>query len=303
MTFFQAIPVTFYQAILSSFIAAIFAGIVIWFIHGRLNSLALLFARSRMARQVPKNLGRYLDNLTRRTLEISHPWMREGQTLGDILVPVTLLVGEHRADLRAYFAEQFQKDRAPRVVVTGTPGSGKSIALGEIARFLPTLERDQPLAPVLLTFSDLKGVNRKEDLESVIGDKLRRDQFMDARPNSDTSAHFIEESLYEGNIALLIDGYDELDREQRTATSKFVCDFLATYRKVPAALASRSAVYEREEAFRSIATGHGIMAPLTPLAVTRFVSQWRFESGKSGPELQAHINLIHPLILPPQMPG
>jgi hypothetical protein len=280
----------FYQAVLASFIAAICAGSVTWFIHRRFTSLANVMARGRVGRDIPRNLQRYLIHLSRRTLQIQHPWMHEKQILGDILVPISLMIDNHRIDLRSFLADQFSATAAPRVVMTGSPGSGKSIALGDIARFLPIIKRPGPRVPVLMTFSDLKGKNTKEDIEAVIGDKLRLDQFTAGKPDREGPNQYVNDHLYTGDVVLLIDGYDELDREQRSSTSRFVCDFLGTYPRIPAVLVSRTAVYEREGAFRSVATEVAEMAPFSPLAINRFVSQWKFDEGKSGPELLAHIN-------------
>src|SRR4029077_1537557 len=57
------------------------------------------------------------------------------------------------------------------------PPFTRTLVLGDIARYLPALERPHPLIPILLTFSDLKQANEKTDLEAVIAGKLRRDQF------------------------------------------------------------------------------------------------------------------------------
>ena len=92
---------TFYEAALASFIAAIFAGAVKWFIDRHFSRLAELISRRGVGKQIPKNLTRYLYHLSTRTLHISHPWMKEGQTLGDILVPVGLFLEGHRRDLRS----------------------------------------------------------------------------------------------------------------------------------------------------------------------------------------------------------
>jgi hypothetical protein len=279
----------FYQAVLASFVAAICASIVIWFIHRRLHWFVDLLSEIRLNRHVRKGLRRYLNHLRRRTLHIAHPWMKEGQTLGDILVPVALFV-DRRIDLHAFLSATFGATTTPRIVIVGAPGSGKSIAIGEIARYLASLQEPRRITPVQLTFSDLKEATDKTDVEAVIADKLRRDQFTESKPDHEAPAHFISTHLYTGAITLLIDGYDELAREQRTSTAQFVCEFLSTYRKIPAVLTSRTAVYERENAFRTIATHHCGMAPLSPLAINRFVSQWHFDEGKSYPELLSHIN-------------
>ena len=93
------------------------------------------------------------------------------------MVPVSVFVEDRRTEIRSFLGCRFKSNVVPRIVIIGAPGSGKSIALGDIARYLPTLDRTKPIVPVLLTFSDLKGTSDKEGLEGVIATKLQRDQF------------------------------------------------------------------------------------------------------------------------------
>jgi len=170
------------QGALGSLIAGTIVALLFRFTDWRTSIWSSRSKRNRLAREKPKRLQHYLESLAKRTLQINHPWMKEGQSLGDILVPVNVMVGSNRLDLHQYITNLFGAENSVRALLLGSPGSGKSIAMGDIARFVPKLKR--PITPIMVTFTDIKGAETREDIERVATNKLQRDQFTDSRPDA-----------------------------------------------------------------------------------------------------------------------
>ncbi|HLP47436.1 MAG TPA: hypothetical protein VK469_15920, partial [Candidatus Kapabacteria bacterium] len=125
----------------------------------------------------------YLNTLEEHTLRITHPWMKEEQKLTDILVPVFFETDKmsSREELEPFLARMYRKNPALRLVITGKPGSGKTIAMRVIARSLRSLDTEIQPVPVLMTFSDIKGFNDPEKLERLIIEKLKLYQFQQGK--------------------------------------------------------------------------------------------------------------------------
>ena len=218
--------------------------------------------------------------------------MKEDQTLNDILVPINFEM--HRVteteELETYIKSLFKEKSAPRLLILGKPGSGKTIAMRVIARTIWAIDENIKLVPVILNFSDIKNIINKKDLESKIIEKLQYYQFEKGEKENKTADKFVEENLYSGNIILLFDGYDEIEKSARKSVSEFLNIFLGTHKNIPAIIFSRIAVYEKEFAFGELKPTKINMAPFTPFAILMFLSQWKFEEGKSSHELFEMIN-------------
>ena len=80
------------------------------------------------------------------------------------------------------------------------------------------------LLPVLLTFSEIKTVTTPEELEKIIVRSLEKHQFEQGKRNNKAEA-FVKENLYKGNMLLLLDGFDELDKNTRFEISRFLNQF------------------------------------------------------------------------------
>lgn len=261
---------------------------------------------SRKSKQ-KTGLDLYRQTLEEETLQISHPWMKEDQTLSDILVDVNFeLKGKtEKIDLQNFLRQTFKTGNSPRILILGKPGSGKSIAMRVIAKLIWDLLPGNPIVPVILNFSDIKGLHTHEELKRAIIQKLEYYQFEKGNINSLAADNFVEENLFSGKILLLIDGYDELDKSNRATARILAKNFLSTFRNIPAVLSSRDAVYERELAFDSLTPIKVHMAPFTPFAVLKFLSQWNFNGGKSARDLfnmiygRAHLSELasNPLML------
>lgn len=237
--------------------------------------------------QRPGKLSTYRKTLEEKTLKINHSWMKEEQTLDDILVPVSFEMhgGIKTFELDGFIRDLFQSTVAPRVLILGRPGTGKSIAMRVIARKIWEVPTVMPLIPVLLTFTDLKGKYREEQLEAEIVEKLKLYQFNGGKREEESVEKFVKEELYAGRLLLLIDGFDEVEKEERQRIGEFLNIFLGTYRMIPAILSSRVAVYQKDLAFEGLQPTKIQMAPFTNFAILRFLTQWRFEAPKSATEL------------------
>ncbi len=236
-------------------------------------------------------LETYLNTLVDKTLRISHPWMKEDQHLTDILVPIYFEVNKmaQREELETYLAREYKKNPALRLVITGKPGSGKSIAMRVMARSLAAMDPDTRPVPVLLAFTDIKGLDDPQQLEPIIIEKLKVFQF-ELGKKDNTADRFVKENLYSGKLFLLFDGFDELDKANRETAAKLLNTFLGMYPQIPAAISSRTAVYDSEPAFDLLKPCKISMAPFTPFAVLKFLSLWKFEAPKTARALFEMIN-------------
>jgi predicted NACHT family NTPase len=148
-----------------------------------------MFELSRRRKKEKTGLETYRQTLEDRTLRISHPWMKEEQTLTDILVPINFQTKKvtQREELEIYLAREFKKNRALRLLLLGKPGSGKTIAMRVIARTLWAFNEETPVIPLLMNFSDIKGITDKEGLEKKIIEKLIYCQFEQGRKDDNNN--------------------------------------------------------------------------------------------------------------------
>ena len=120
----------------------------------------------------------YRKQLEEDTLKIHHSWMKEGQTLKDILISVNVLskASNEIENLHDVLKHQFSsrdEGKAPRILVLGHPGSGKSVALKVAAQEswdIPKQTDIKIIVPVIITFSDFKKANY--NLENAIIDSF-----------------------------------------------------------------------------------------------------------------------------------
>jgi Cdc6-like AAA superfamily ATPase len=79
--------------------------------------------------------------------------MKEDQYLTDILVPIYFEVNKmsQREELETYLAREYKKNPSPRLVITGKPGSGKTIAMRVMARSLGAMDPESRPVPVAIS--------------------------------------------------------------------------------------------------------------------------------------------------------
>lgn len=209
-----------------------------------------------------------------------------------VLVPVNFETdgGSRREELELHFKRLIRADRSARLLILGKPGSGKTVAMWLLARIAWTLDFETPLVPVLLTFFDIKEVRDKEMLEVKIVEKLEYFQFAQGQRDNTNAKEFAAQNLYSGNMLLLFDGFDELEKSTRETISRVLNNFLGTHPHIPSVISSRTVVYEKSLSFDELNPKKINMAPFTPFAILKFLSQWRFEEGKSSHQFFEMIN-------------
>ncbi len=248
------------------------------------NSLYLFRNRKYI---LPKALANYRTSLVETTLKINHAWKLEGQSFKELLVPINVeKKGKTaRLPLKQYIITNYTEKPNSRFVILGAAGSGKSVAMGDIARNIWNVEKNDPIVPVLLTFSIVKEVKSKEVFEKIIIETLEQYQFEEGK-NNDYAENFVDEHLYAGNILLLLDGFDELEKNNRIQIANFLNKFFQTYPQIPFVISSRIAVWRQiANPFPALDYEVFEMANFTPLEIQSFVNQWDFSGNKSGEQL------------------
>jgi hypothetical protein len=174
---------------------------------------------------------------------------------------------------------------APSLVVTGPPGSGKSVTLRTAARQGLQFYDAEGLPryiPVLLSFADYRRNNF--DLELSVAESLKFRGF--GRHAADTEhfvVDFVHQELYRGRILVLLDGLDELKIEDRKEASNRLVAFLRQNPQLPSIISCRTVPFREHKAQFTILNPHYIeMAEFIPAAIKQFVSRWRFDPPKNN---------------------
>jgi len=160
----------FVQGVIASFVAAVISALFVGLFKMLKNSGRGIFDFLQRGKKEKTGLDTYLKTLADKTLCISHPWMKEDQQLTDILVPIYFEVNKmaQREELETYLAREYQKNPELRMVITGKPGSGKTIAMRVMARAIGSFETDAQPVPVLLAFTDIKGLTETHQKIAVL---------------------------------------------------------------------------------------------------------------------------------------
>lgn len=238
-------------------------------------------------------LQNYRKQLEEVTLNIHHPWMKEGQTLNDILIPVKVQLKSKNDKIEIFNLQEilkkqfssFNERKTPRILVLGPPGSGKSVALRVVAKEswnIPTQTKINVLVPVLVTFSDFKRADYNLE-NSIIASLKNRKFFKSATSKKDDATNFVKNHLYNGNIFVLVDALDELDVKDRTIAAQRLNTYLKNYPMIPAIMSSRSAVYRGH--FNDIISIQVEMADFSPMEMKMFTQNWQFDPPKSSTDL------------------
>ncbi|NEP62882.1 MAG: NACHT domain-containing protein, partial [Symploca sp. SIO2G7] len=222
------------------------------------------------------SLKRYRDGLKEKHNQLKIPFRPSRPlSLKDIFVPLKV-TGTHDSELiDAYRAIATNR----RLMVTGSPGSGKSLLLRHIAlRYaledLPEFP-EQPI-PVLLELHRLSN-----------SDKLLKDWFVDALARDDfpRAEKFVDHSLESNNLLLLFDGLDEVTSGERHRIVGQIKDLLDKYPKCRAIITCRTAVYRGE--FNDAVDKALEIVDFSDQQIQQFLTSWEKEmqEGKSVEQL------------------
>jgi hypothetical protein len=288
---------------LGAIMATIISGGFFIFRNRFMKMLRLL----REKQVVPKALRHYKKAMDEETLRLNHSWKLEGQSLKELIVPVHVYETDEnkRINLIDFFSDYITQNQTPRLLILGDAGSGKSVSMGAIARAVWELERNKMLVPVLITFSEIKYIRTEEDFKKLIVQSLEKHQF-GGRKRKNRADAYVAENLYDGNILILIDGLDELEKSVRFESARFINNFFQTHPQIPVIFSSRIAVWKQNPSlFNSLDINTLFVAKFTPLEIRRYLSQWEFTGEKSADRLAMLIQeksylrsfAVNPLIL------
>lgn len=153
-----------------------------------------------------------------------------------------------------------------RLVVTGQPGSGKSMLLRRLALLHATgglRKLPDQLTPVLF---DLHRLNHDDrGIFEHLVEIFRLHKF----PEADS---FIKHSLKRGKLMLLFDGLDEVDSDRRAAEVKKLKDFILEHDECRAMVTCRTAVYRGE--FDELADRRLEIVDFSDAQIERFLNAW-----------------------------
>ncbi|MEJ6487977.1 NACHT domain-containing protein [Nostoc punctiforme UO1] len=158
--------------------------------------------------------------------------------LKDIYVPLKV-IGTNDSDL----LDAFQAvAKYPRLMVKGSPGSGKTMLLKYIAlcyaegRWADLFKKFQCL-PILVE------LHRFSSNELTVEQQLVQAFARDGFPNAES---FVSQSLDKNKLLLLLDGFDEVSSNERQRVAERINDFLDTHQKCSVIITCRTAVYKNE---------------------------------------------------------
>jgi hypothetical protein len=236
---------------------------------------------------IPRALQAYKKSLDEATLTIRHSWKLDDQDFEKLIVPVHFKYSEEnsRIELGVFVQQCFGMASFPRLILKGEPGSGKSVAMGSIARKVWLIQRNPVLVPVLMTFSEVKNVRKLEDMEGLIAQVLQRNQFEKGKRTKRT-IHYVNKALYSGQMLLLIDGFDELEKNTRQEVAIFLEDFFKTYPQIPFVMSCRTAVWKDSRgAFAELCAAEISMMRFNNNDIKQFLRAWNFQGHKSSEQL------------------
>ncbi|HEX6045484.1 MAG TPA: NACHT domain-containing protein, partial [Pyrinomonadaceae bacterium] len=215
-----------------------------------------------------KALRNYKKALVKKYQHFKIPFRAERDLdMGKIYIPIKIK-GSDNSEL---INDSDIIDRFKRVVVTGAPGSGKSMLLKRLAlSYALKPVQPQEKTPVLI---DLRRFNEGE--QSLV-DHLIATLAVNDFPNA---ANYIDASLNDGTLLLLFDGLDEVaNLRQGTGPTRRECvvreiiDLLDEHEDCPAIITCRTAVYRRD--FDDIAERTLEIVEFSDQQIQNFLMSW-----------------------------
>ncbi|NJP06522.1 MAG: NACHT domain-containing protein [Chloroflexaceae bacterium] len=182
--------------------------------------------------------------------------------LQDVYVPLQVAGSLDQTPMDAYRA----MSTWPRLVITGDPGSGKSMLLKHMVLTYAQGQPGLPLPNVIPILLELHRLNDPErSLQKQLAMELARNDF----PRAD---QFIEHALERGTLLLLFDGLDEVSSNQRPWVVQQMSDLLYRYDGCRAVITCRSAVYHQE--FANLVNQTLAIAALDDQQMDQFLQPW-----------------------------
>lgn len=274
------------DAIIKATAAILISSIIL--ILKKTGRLSWMYVLSKI--ETPKQISTYNDNLSKSLIEQTHSWNLQGQQLKDLMFAIHLSFTEadmgnenDRISLEDFILSEFeQSENVPRLVICGSAGSGKSVALGVISQLTRKMTSKNNNHPVLLRFQEIRDTRDEESMIKLIITKLRQHQWEQGKRKI-SAERFVQDNLFTGKIVLLLDGFDEVSGDQRRGIAAFLCTFFSIYRKIPFIMTSRKAVWDRDKMlFNELKPRLLWMSRLDYLEIKVFLWRWSFPSPKSA---------------------
>ncbi|MDB6025176.1 MAG: putative NTPase family protein, partial [Verrucomicrobiales bacterium] len=212
------------------------------------------------------SLSKYRSALVKRHSKVFIPFRphRPLDMVG-VFVPLKVIGPSFEAELDATQVVS----RFRRLMIKGTPGSGKSMLLKDIALCyalgkLNDLE-DKPIAVLLELHRLNDGVT---SIETHLSHELERKGF----PRAES---FVKRSLEAGNLLLLLDGFDEINAKDRLNATRTIRDFLEKNDRCRAIMTCRTQVYKNE--FSDVMDQTFELSEFNDAQIRRFLISWKSE--------------------------
>lgn len=211
------------------------------------------------------NLRHYCSSLIERYSRLRLAFSRRELKLSSIFVPLRVASSPDQEEIDAYEAMR----RYRKLVVTGNPGSGKSVLLAHLAlRFaqLGYSEIDRRTIPILLPLHRIRTSLEAKSLEKHFTEILEELKMPDAK-------QFLSDGLNDGSLMLLFDGLDEVASDLRDDVVAGIRSMLTRSAGCRAVITCRDAVYHNE--FLEIADEHLTLADFADQQINAFLEPWR----------------------------
>jgi hypothetical protein len=249
-------------------------------------------------------LRKYRTALVQNYEELPMPFLknRDPLKMGDVYVPLKVSEAQtERWTAQADAAikhEQIDAFQAvadyPRLMVTGEPGSGKSVLLKYLAwsygqgKLDGIADRPVVILLDLYRLSD-PSLNEAKLIQALV-DAFDRNQFPNAQ-------NFARNGLGKGMFLLLLDGLDEVNSDVRGHVVGVLRDFLKKYSQCRAVITCRTHVYEGE--FSDIADRKLEVVEFTDQQMRRFLKAWEPEMQRARKSVNQMMAALRerPLIL------
>ncbi|HEV7737727.1 MAG TPA: NACHT domain-containing protein, partial [Chlamydiales bacterium] len=170
-----------------------------------------------------------------------------------------------------------------RMMVTGKPGSGKSMLLKSYALSFVEALKQPPSQPKVPVIYELRRHNENDAplLEQLVL-LFEENGFKNAR-------NFILNNLERGSLLMLFDGLDEVNSGKRVEVVENIKNFLRLYDKCWVVITCRTAVYNKE--FNDVVNQSLEIEPFSDRDIQEFLSTWKnMPPQKSATQLYLAIN-------------